>query len=102
MAIPRDMNEVRVWALLAVDRADEDCPRSLDDDVLECLRALLIPVAVVTDIANGISCSLCRAVIARGPRERLGVLARLRLKPLEVVDLALDAVERDNRLTALG
>ena len=99
--VPADRANVRVNAIARTLDANHDCAGALDGKVLRGGRTLFIPAAVIADITQRIGCSLRCAFVLRIAREGLRVFARLALKAQHRVDLALDAVVSNRRLTAL-
>ena len=87
-----------VMLLLYADlhRAD-----ALDKAILPYLGAHRIQLDILSHIAQGIRCGICRILMVRRARIGAWIRALLLFQPSQIVNLALDAVDNNRRLSTL-
>ena len=99
--IPCQLANVRVKSVAGALHAHENRARAFNGNVLGGGRALVIPVAIIANVADSIGCSPRRVLIVGIARERLGVFTGLLFQAQHGFDLGLDLVEHHGRLPAL-
>ena len=75
---------------------------TINEHVLPDVRKRLIKLGTVFDETQRVGCCLGRILILRRARERAWIGAIGRLKPHEVINLGLDAIDDDVGLAALA